>query len=684
MVVFRGSDGWRRFCGQRLVPCALAFSLLLAMFSPTVPVKAQSAGDSMAQGMTMAHLITVPGGHKLVSVEAANASVRELLRDMARQGGFNLILDDSVKGTVTLELHNVAINQALSAIASLAALELLPRSEHIYLAIAKKTAVEKGLNRRLTRMIPVKFGNASQIAAMLNTSLFAVENAELAQLGGGAGGGGAMGGAAGGGGGGSAASLFQKVKSDARTNSLLIVGSQREIDLAEAAVAQIDRPRESRTFYLSFANALDVATQLTSSIFNDGTAGFIFQAGGGGGSAGGGGGGGGAAGAGSVTGGAGGAQGPLDAPSPIRVQSEKIAEGSGVNNLAGGSGGNTSSFSQELILRGTVKTTEMAQISPLGPLVVPDTRLNAVTVMGTPEQIAIAERMIPVFDAEPPQVSIDVSMVEITHRGLKELGARVGVADGKLQTGFNNEPLPGLKPLSGIITPAGTGLVGLPTNDSTDTAARARSGIIYSTNPLVRKSDYLFQINALVDQRRAKILANPTIVATHDTEAVVSIVDEIIRRVNITVDGQTGTTTVETEMGEAGIVLDILPKIGEDGTVSMRIRPSVTTVQSILTDAQGNITTLLTKRDILAQLVRIQDGQTLVLGGLVQDALTNRQDKLPLIGDLPIVGALFRASQNQTERSEIVLLLTPHILNKTRLTPARTLDALSSSSGVPH
>ncbi|MBK8189286.1 MAG: hypothetical protein IPK79_02435 [Vampirovibrionales bacterium] len=674
---------FRVLAGRRFIGAMLAASLLLSACGPAAIAGAQAFGDSMShgQGMTMAHLVTVPGGHKLVTVEAADANVRELLRDMARQGGFNLILDESVKGTVTLELHQVAINQALSAIASLAALEILPRSDHIFLAIARKSAVDKGLNRRLTRMIPVKFGNAAQIAAMLNTSLFAIENAELAQLGGGGSGGASVGL----GGGGATACAFQKVKADSRTNSLLIVGSQRELDLAQAAADQIDRPRESRTFYLSYANALDVATQLTSSIFNDGTAGFIFQNGGGGGGGAGGASGGGAGA--SVTGGAGaaagGAQGPLDVPSSLRVQSEKVSEGTGVNNLAGGGTG-SSSFSQELVLRGTVKTTEMAQISPLGPLVIPDTRLNAVTVMGTPEQIDIAERMIPVFDAEPPQVSIDVSMVEITHQGLKELGARIGVADGKLQTGFNNQPLPGLKPISGIITPGGTGLVGLPTNDLTDTANRARSGIIYSTNPLVKKSDYLFQLNALVNNRRAKILANPTIVAAHDTEAVVSIVDEIIRRVNVTVDGQTGTTTVETEMGEAGVVLDILPKIGEDGTVSMRIRPSVTTIRSILTDAQGNITTLLTKRDILAQLVRIKDGQTLVLGGLVQEARTNRQDKLPLVGDLPIVGALFRAAQNDTSRSEIVLLLTPHILNKTRTTPTHTLDPLSSqATGAP-
>ena len=69
---------------------------------------------------------------------------------------------------------------------------------------------------------------------------------------------------------------------------------------------------------------------------------------------------------------------------------------------------------------------------------------------------------------------------------------------------------------------------------------------------------------------KAKILANPTIVAAHDTESIISIVDEIVRRVTTQLD-PSGFSTQTVEIGEAGIVMDILPKIGEDGTISMRL-----------------------------------------------------------------------------------------------------------------
>ncbi len=660
--------------GSKATLLTLVVLMLCLPFSDAASTSDQNREFGLSEnGLSLAHEVRVPGGEQLVSVEASNASVRELLRDMANQGGFNLILDPSVQGTITLELQDVSINNALSAITSLVGIDILPRSANIFLAISKETAIEKGLNRRLTKMIKVKFGNATQIAALLNSSLFAVENAQLAQVGGGGSGGGGAGGGGSGGGGGGGIGQFQKIKPDPRTNSLIIIGSQRDIDLAEAAVNQMDRPRLSRTFYLSYANALTVATQLTSSIYNDGTSGLLFQGGGAGG-------GGGQSGGGtSGGGGGGGAQsrsGPLQLPSSLRVQAEEVEEGSGINNLTGGDGA-TSSFSGEITLRGIVKSTETIQVSPLGPIVVPDTRLNAVTVMGTAQQIQSAAELLPILDAAPPQVSIEVSMIEITEDGLKEFNPRQGLADGRLQLGFNNQPLSGLAAQPGIPTAPGTGLVGLPSNDPNEGAAFARSGAMFSTQPVVDEPNFMFQLNALVNSRKAKVLANPTIVATHDTESIISMVEEIIRRVDVTVDGQTGTTTIETVFGEAGIVLDILPKIGEDGTVSMRIRPSITSIRAIV-PIGANITTLLTKRDILAQTVRVKDGQTLVLGGLVNESKIKRSDKLPFLGDLPIIGALFRSSSNQSERSEVVILLTPHIIRKTKTTPVHYSDPLAS------
>jgi general secretion pathway protein D len=654
--------------------CLLVAAGILLLF--TTGVNAQQ----MDREYYLDNQIMVPGGTNVTSLDVSGTNVRNVLRDLSLQAGFNLVLDDSVNGNITLSLSNVTINHALQSISALAGIEVIPRNGNIFLAISKQAAIEKGLNYQLTKMIRIQYGNAERIAALLNNSLFAdraVQGAAAGGPGGGRGQGGQGGGQGQGGGGGGQGQQIPKVRSEARTNSIIIVGTAREIELAEEAVARLDRPRQTKTFYLSHANALDLATMLSSSIFNDGTA--LVNVGGGGGAAGGGGG------TNSLT------------PSQLRVDQENIQEGSGANNISagggggggggggagggGGGGGGGASLGQSITLRGTVKQSATASISPEGPIIVPDTRTNSITLMGTSEQIALAEKVIPVMDAQVPQVAIEASLVEITESGQKQLGSNIGVSSGTLQFGFNNQLLFGQRSVPGFPEnlAGGAGLIGLPTAEAGEDAAR--SAINLTTNPINRTTEeYTARLRALIRDRRAKLLANPTVVANHDTESVINIVDEIVRNTQVQINDGVVTTTIQ--IGEAGITLDILPKIGEDGTITMRIRPSITSIRDIVPDALGNIVTLLSRRDLMAQNVRIQNGQTLVLGGLIQEATTLRDDKLPLIGDLPIAGALFRASQRNKARTELVLLLTPHILNPTRPTPINAVSPLANASGA--
>jgi type II secretory pathway component GspD/PulD (secretin) len=585
--------------------------------------------------------IHVPNGSRIVvSISSAGESIRTVLHNLAEQGKFNLVMDDSVDGNVTVELKRVSLNQALQSVASLGNLLLLPQKGNIYLAISRQAAQDKGLSRQLSKMIPVRYSNANRLATILNQSLFSNGNSNSSSSTGASSSGS------------SGSTAVMKVKADSRTNSLVVVGTAREIELAQATVTKLDLPRERKTFYLSHANALDVATMLASSIFNDGTGSVTM---------------------GQSASGGGGANGAA-APSTLRVERQDIQEGSGVNVFGSdSSGSSTAGLSSAVTLRGFAKTTDSLQVSPEGALIIPDTRQNAITIMGTAEQIALAESLIPTLDAQLPQVAIEASLIEITDDSIKNIAPQWGVNDGQLASGFNNQPT------GGVTGNSAAGLVGMRTVDPTDPTGAAGSGIVFSTNPLARQQDYLFQLKTLVSKRKAKVLANPTIVATHDTEAIISIVDEILRRVTTTVSEGFATQTIE--IGEAGIVMDILPKIGEDGTINMRIRPCVSSPLNPIRDNNGNIVvTLVSKRDLMAQNVRIRDGQTLVIGGLVQQTENLTTQKFPGLGDLPIVSAMFRASAKTGSRSELVLLLTPHIINKGKVTP---VNAISGDDSMP-
>jgi type II secretory pathway component GspD/PulD (secretin) len=270
--------------------------------------------------------------------------------------------------------------------------------------------------------------------------------------------------------------------------------------------------------------------------------------------------------------------------------------------------------------------------------------------MGTVEQIDLVESILPVLDAQVPQVAIEASLVEISLENAKVLEGQWGTSTNHSEFGFGNSNT----------------AIGLPTK--TDSTGATRSAFSYSTAALNKPNDLVLNIRALIQEKRAKVLANPTVIASHDTEAVISVVDEVVRRVTVTLDGTTGTITRQVELGDVGIILDILPRVGDDGTVNMRIRPSVSTVREVTTDFQGNQITLLNRRDMISQNVRIKDGRTLVLGGLIQENNTLNHSKLPLLGDAPIVSALFRASQRASKRTELVMLITPHILSPLKQT----------------
>ncbi|MBX2860865.1 MAG: hypothetical protein KTR14_06500 [Vampirovibrio sp.] len=654
---------WNRIqqSGIHLTVATIMMALALCLSGPAFTQQFQTESQ-------LDQVITVPGGHQMVNIEVENENLRTVLRDLAKSGGFNLVLDNSVEGSITLGLNKVTINQALQSISTMAGVEIVKKNGNIYLALSKEMAQERGLSRQLSKIINIRYASAREVARVLNQSLFNMGNNGQQAAGG-----------AGGAAGGAGNNAFQKVREDNRTNSIIVVGTQREIELADEAAKKLDKPRHTKTFYLSHGNAVNVASLLSSGLFNDGTN-LIQIAGGGAGGAGGGAGGGAAGGAGGgAAGGAGGAGGQNGViPAGLFVDQETVEEGEGIDNLSGSSGGNGSdngtsgAFSQNITLRGKIKSTGMIQVSSQGPIIVPDTRSNSVTVMGTVQQIALVEQMIPTLDAQLPQVSIEAALVEISETGTRDLGNNLGLGLRGYQFGFNNQALG----ISANDAALGNSGIGIPTVDAN---GNARSAIGFTSRPATQTSDFVTQIRALVSSNRAKLLATPSVVATHDTEAMISIVDEIVRTVETETNGF--TTQITTQLGEAGIVLNVLPKVGEDGTVNMRIRPSVSTVRATTTDALGNVITLLNKRDVLAQNVRLKDGETLVIGGLIQESDTTNVDKLPGVADLPIVGALMRATRKNAVRSELVIMITPRILNKTRLTPVNYSEPISLNNG---
>jgi type II secretory pathway component GspD/PulD (secretin) len=130
------------------------------------------------------------------------------------------------------------------------------------------------------------------------------------------------------------------------------------------------------------------------------------------------------------------------------------------------------------------------------------------------------------------------------------------------------------------------------------------------------------------------------------------------------VDPRTGTiiqtATVPSTINE-GVVLDVTPQISDDGIITMNIHPTITERTGVATSPQGNSVPIVDLRET-DTVVRVAEGETVVIAGLISDRQLEETSKVPLLGDIPVVGPLFRKKRLESRKTDLVILLTPRIL----------------------
>ncbi len=613
----------------------MAGLLTMGLLLQCLPALAQTNSSGILMGEVnlsvtpsqVKRAVQVKGSEQLVNLAFRDIAIGDALRALGRKGGFNVAINDSVTGRISIDLKGITIQEALEAIRTQSDLSYSTRGENTLMVSTIESLQGQELQRTHSDVIPLSHANASVLAQILNQSVFAPSG--VGQVQGNAGGG-----------------VLLTITPDFRTNSLIVVGRPDDVKTAHEYVKVLDVPRESKTWRLSHSDAVDVASILSSSLFNEGNPTLQFQgSGGGGGSAGGGG------------------QGQSSTlgvlPSTLRVRTEDIEEGEGgesTGNTGGGDG--SEGVATDVTLRSQEKMEALVQITPNGVIMVPDSRLNTLTLFGTAEQIAVADQMIASLDRRAPQVVIETTMIEVDETARKELSFNYSV-DGLHVGASGNNPAPAGNLGGPIPFPGG---IGIPSN-----VTNVFSNLFRYTSNFTgtgTANEFFYQLNALVNNQKAKVIANPTIVALSDKESIVSIVDEIIESISVTIDSNGGGAVgQETNIGEVGVVLNVLPKVAPNGDINMRIRPSLTTISSIQVDVNGNLITLLNRREALAQNIIMRDGETFVLGGMIIEEDSNTLNKIPFLGDLPILGALARSSLRNKGKRELMIIITPHIVN---------------------
>lgn len=261
-----------------------------------------------------------------------------------------------------------------------------------------------------------------------------------------------------------------------------------------------------------------------------------------------------------------------------------------------------------------------------------DVATNSLIVTAAEDVLERIVEEIERLDQPPYQLRIDALVTEVSSQGRKALGLDWSWAgasgNGDLGVGRG--------------TPAPVGNLG---------------GNVLGLSFVTDISRFLANLRSVVDQGDAVIRANPSVVTLEGKRASL-FVGNVTYYIMTT--GETGGATISRlEAIEAGVTLEILAQVSDDGTIVLEVSPSVSDVQGNGTDTRA--LPVIGRRQV-STTVRVKDGETLALGGLLQQRDVEQHSKVPILGDLPIFGRLFSNTRRSQEETELLVFITPHIL----------------------
>ena len=183
----------------------------------------------------------------------------------------------------------------------------------------------------------------------------------------------------------------------------------------------------------------------------------------------------------------------------------------------------------------------------------------------------------------------------------------------------------------------------------------------------------VYSVNYLVENQKGRVLANPRILLTSGQSSTIDLTSDYVSKVTsqyLASGSASGSAQVQKDYeikDDNGIKVDITPFISPDGYVTLDIKPAYKTISSQIygkgESGENELqATLLQRRDLDLKGVRIKDGETLVIGGMIQETETKSVKKIPFLGDIPVLGMFFRSTGTSKSKEEMVIMLTPQIV----------------------
>jgi len=180
---------------------------------------------------------------------------------------------------------------------------------------------------------------------------------------------------------------------------------------------------------------------------------------------------------------------------------------------------------------------------------------------------------------------------------------------------------------------------------------------------LIKTDTFSFLVDMLERQGQVRVLSNPRISTLSNVPAQIRVVEQVPVIEREIIDSQgTSRTQFSVRFEDAGVQVAVTPQVGEDGMITVHVQPSITEVSGFVSTPDDLVTEPILNTRSVEAIVRVADGQAAVIGGLRGTRRTEDLDKVPVLGDLPLLGALFRKTTQTRTRTELVIVLFPRVL----------------------
>lgn len=324
-----------------------------------------------------------------------------------------------------------------------------------------------------------------------------------------------------------------------------------------------------------------------------------------------------------------------------------ITEAKGIGNSNGGSGGNG----------GGQNSNDNGFLSPRGRIVA-DTRTNTLMISDIPKKVTAMRALINEIDRPVDQVVIESRIVIATETFARDLGAKFGIGyrNGKWGIGGTNSDAQANRVYGNKPTSGGAGLNnGWNFNQPAPSVSQAAT-IGYSL--LAANFSLDLELSAMQEEGRGEILANPRIFTTNQRESKIQQGSQI-GYVTVTASAG-GIALPQVQFKDVLLELAVTPTITNDDRVFLNVKVTKDDLDSWLDTSIGRVP-IIAHRSV-DTAVLMDNGQTVVIGGVYEFKESDTMHKVPFLGDLPVFGALFRQKSKSNQKAELLVFLTPRII----------------------